>query len=238
MKINEVIENFSDVSKSMKKTFGHNQPTKDKTSGQQPNSFTQRAKKFVTSLFKDSKDEEPKLKGFDAKTQYAIQKLKARYPHADDLLSALLADVDKNELDGDQADAQHDKADKDIIMRLTDLEKRLDNIENKVKEEITLEDTQDFHEEFGYLAYCEEGLFEAEYQGRTVKLNKPMQGDVKKFKVYVKNPKGNVVKVNFGDPNMRIKKSNPKRRKSFRARHNCDNPGPKHKARYWSCRKW
>jgi len=80
-------------------------------------------------------------------------------------------------------------------------------------------------------------LTEAEYQGRTVPLNKPMRGDVKKFKVYVK--KGdNVVKVNFGDPNMRIKKSNPERRKSFRARHNCDNPGPKHKARYWSCRKW
>ena len=104
---------------------------------------------------------------------------------------------------------------------------------------ITLEDDQDFHEEFGYLAYDEEGMFEAEYQGRKVKLNKPMQGDVKKFKVYVKDPKtGNVKKVNFGDPNMRIKKSNPKRRKSFRARHNCDNPGPKTKARYWSCRKW
>jgi hypothetical protein len=81
-------------------------------------------------------------------------------------------------------------------------------------------------------------MFEAEYQGRKVKLNKPMQGDVKKFKVYVKNAKGNVVKVNFGDPNMRIKKSNPARRRSFRARHNCDNPGPKWKARYWSCRKW
>ena len=108
----------------------------------------------------------------------------------------------------------------------------------QLNEEVTLEDTQDFHEEYGYLAYCAEGMFEAEYQGRKVKLNKPMQGDVKKFKVYVKNPKGNVVKVNFGDPNMRIKKSNPKRRKSFRARHNCDNPGPKHKARYWSCRKW
>jgi hypothetical protein len=79
---------------------------------------------------------------------------------------------------------------------------------------------------------------EAEYQGRDVPLGKPMQGDVKKFKVYVKNPQGNVVKVNFGDPNMRIKKSNPARRKSFRARHNCDNPGPRHKARYWSCRKW
>jgi len=83
-------------------------------------------------------------------------------------------------------------------------------------------------------------LLEAKYQGREVPLNKPMQGDVKKFKVYVKDPKtGNIKKVNFGDPNMRIKKSNPKRRKSFRARHRCDtNPGPKTKARYWSCRKW
>ena len=80
---------------------------------------------------------------------------------------------------------------------------------------------------------------EAEYQGHKVQLGKPMQGDVKKFKVYVKDPKtGNVKKVNFGDPNMRIKKSNPARRKSFRARHNCDNPGPRTKARYWSCRKW
>jgi hypothetical protein len=89
------------------------------------------------------------------------------------------------------------------------------------------------------LEFWDDVVVEAEYQGRKVKLNKPMRGDVKKFKVYVKDPKtGNVKKVNFGDPNMRIKKSNPKRRKSFRARHNCDNPGPKTKARYWSCRKW
>jgi hypothetical protein len=80
---------------------------------------------------------------------------------------------------------------------------------------------------------------EAEYQGRKVKLGKPMRGDVKKFKVYVRDPKTkNVKKVNFGDPNMKIKKSNPARRRSFRARHNCDNPGPRTKARYWSCRKW
>jgi hypothetical protein len=79
---------------------------------------------------------------------------------------------------------------------------------------------------------------EAEYQGRKVALGKPMAGDVKKSKVYVKGPKGNVVKVNFGDPDMKIKKSNPARRKSFRARHNCDNPGPRWKARYWSCRAW
>ena len=84
----------------------------------------------------------------------------------------------------------------------------------------------------------DEKMNEAEYQGRDVKLNKPMQGDVKKFKVYVKNDKGNVVKVNFGQKGMNIKKSNPARRKSFRARMNCDSPGPRHKARYWSCRKW
>jgi len=73
----------------------------------------------------------------------------------------------------------------------------------------------------------DDDLNEAEYQGRKVALGKPTRGDVKKFKVYVKNDKGNVVKVNFGDP-----------RKSFRARHNCSSPGPRWKARYWSCRKW
>ncbi len=79
---------------------------------------------------------------------------------------------------------------------------------------------------------------EAEYQGRNVPLGKPMKGDVKKSKVYVKKPNGKVVKVNFGDKNMKIKKSNPKRRKSFRARHRCENPGPRWKARYWSCKAW
>ncbi len=83
-----------------------------------------------------------------------------------------------------------------------------------------------------------EPMGEAEYQGRKVPLGKPMQGDVAKSKVYVKKPDGKVVKVNFGDKNMTIKKSNPARRKSFRARHNCDNPGPRWKARYWSCRAW
>ena len=86
---------------------------------------------------------------------------------------------------------------------------------------------------------AETDMEEAKYQGREVPLNKPMKGDVKKSKVYVKDPKtGNIKKVNFGDKKMRIKKSNPKRRKSFRARHNCANPGPKTKARYWSCRAW
>ena len=98
----------------------------------------------------------------------------------------------------------------------------------------------EFYEAYGEMWYNEdEQLDEAEYHGRKVPLGKPMRGDVKKFKVYVKDPStGNVKKVNFGDPNMRIKKSNPARRKSFRARHNCANPGPRTKARYWSCRKW
>ena len=81
----------------------------------------------------------------------------------------------------------------------------------------------------------------SEYQGRKVNLNKPFRtpDGPKKFSVYVKNDKGNVVKVNFGDPNMEIKRDNPARRKSFRARHQCDtNPGPKWKARYWSCKMW
>ena len=91
----------------------------------------------------------------------------------------------------------------------------------------------------------EDILNEAEYQGRKVQLGKPMQGDVKKFKVYVKNDKGKVVKVNFGfggksakGKRMVIKDKNPKKRAAFRARHNCKNPGPRWKARYWSCKAW
>ena len=98
----------------------------------------------------------------------------------------------------------------------------------------------DFYYAYGDMYFNDDEIVdEAEYRGRKVILGKPMQGDVKKFKVYVRDPKTkNIKKVNFGDPNMRIKKSNPARRKSFRARHNCDNPGPRTKARYWSCRKW
>ena len=82
-------------------------------------------------------------------------------------------------------------------------------------------------------------LFEAKYQGRTVTLNKPMKGDVKKSKVYVKDPKtGNIKKVNFGDKNMTIKKNIPARRKSFRARHKCSQKKDKTSAGYWSCKAW
>lgn len=99
----------------------------------------------------------------------------------------------------------------------------------------TLEELNDFHQ---FMKEYKSDINEGEYQGRDVKLGKIMQGDVKKFKVYVNNDKGNVVKVNFGQKGMTIKKDNPAARKSFRARMNCDNPGPRWKARYWSCRKW
>ena len=94
---------------------------------------------------------------------------------------------------------------------------------------------------------CEECIFEheyepleeAEYQGKKVTLNDPIRGGSKKFYVYVKNEKGNIIKVSFGDTTgLSIKRDDPARRKSFRARHNCDNPGPKTKARYWSCYQW
>jgi len=111
-------------------------------------------------------------------------------------------------------------------------------------EEYDVESHDDIREFVEFMKEYKSDVNEAEYQGREVKLGKPMQGDVKKFKVYVKNPEGNVVKVNFGQGGnakggtMKIRKNNPEARKAFRARHNCDNPGPRHKARYWSCRKW
>jgi hypothetical protein len=128
----------------------------------------------------------------------------------------------------------------------TDFDIDISTDELEETDEVTFEDDDDFFEEYGVMWYNDDDVIdEAEYQGRTVKLGKPMQGDTKKFKVYVKNPKGNVVKVNFGHGGssvkgkaMKIRKNNPAARRSFRARHNCDNPGPRHKARYWSCRKW
>lgn len=140
------------------------------------------------------------------------------------------------------------------------LEDKVEDIIDDMADEYDVENEDDYKDFIEFLkkkikekeADLNEGgcpcLYEAEYQGRDVKLNTPMQGDVKKFKVYVKNPSGRVVKVNFGhggtsaaakgEKTMRIRKSNPEARKSFRARHNCANPGPKTKARYWSCRKW
>ena len=114
--------------------------------------------------------------------------------------------------------------------------------------EYDVENHDDLKEFLEFIKEYKPDVNEAEYQGREVKLNKPMAGDVKKFKVYVKNPKGNVVKVNFGhggtsakkagEKTMQIQKDIPSRRKAFRARHNCDNPGPRTGARYWSCKAW
>ena len=95
--------------------------------------------------------------------------------------------------------------------------------------------------EFGLIEDHEDSrIVKAEYQGKKVELNKPrrLTGENKKFGVYVKNDKGNIVQVKFGDPKLDIKRDDPERRRNFRARHNCANPGPKHKARYWSCKMW
>ena len=121
----------------------------------------------------------------------------------------------------------------DIIITVLDEWQQLVDPLEDLHEDVTLE-TMGYGGSMG-----EDDMDEAKYHGREVPLGKPMAGDVKKSKVYVKDPStGNIKKVNFGDPNMRIKKSIPGRRKSFRARHHCENPGSRLKARYWSCRAW
>ena len=148
--------------------------------------------------------------------------------------------TDYNDAMADRADMYRDAL-KHGDFESTDVDriKELAGVSNDFVDEETY-DGDDFYNNYGDMWYNEDEIMdEAEYQGRKVKLGKPMRGDVKKFKVYVRDPKTkNIKKVNFGDPNMKIKKSNPARRRSFRARHNCDNPGPRTKARYWSCRKW
>ena len=126
---------------------------------------------------------------------------------------------------------------------IRELEGMLDSQEPRFENNETL-----YEDEYGSVQsidYNKEFINEAEYQGRKVQLGKVMQGDVKKSKVYVKNDKGKVVKVNFGfggksahGKRMTIKKNNPERRKNFRARHNCENPGPRWKPKYWSCKAW
>lgn len=132
----------------------------------------------------------------------------------------------------------------DALSRGDELGKHLQDMYTDVARERRLHPDDDFEDIISNMAdqiedsYGDPDLDEAKYRGRNVPLGKRMPGDVKKSKVYVRKPNGNIVKVNFGDKKMRIKKSNPKRRKSFRARHNCANPGPRWKARYWSCRAW
>ena len=132
----------------------------------------------------------------------------------------------------------------DAVEELYSILRADDNLPEWVQSKITkavdyIDTARDYMKAQKYEEGVAEGdVDEAKYQGREVPLGKKMAGDVKKSKVYVRKPNGNIVKVNFGDKKMRIKKSNPARRKSFRARHNCANPGPRHKARYWSCRSW
>jgi len=141
------------------------------------------------------------------------------------------------------SEAEYDKLAQKIADNVFEMGLDEFDLEFTTDDEVMDEETyegDEFFEAYGVMWFNEDDMLdEAEYQGRKVPLGKPMRGDVKKFKVYVKNPgTGNIKKVNFGDPNMKIKKSNPARRRSFRARHNCDNPGPRTKARYWSCRAW
>ena len=121
----------------------------------------------------------------------------------------------------------------DVSEEVTDLEEQREVY--LYLEDATYDDGTSVEED---VEFWDDVFMEAEYQGRKVTLNKPMRGDVKKSKVYVKNEKGNVIKVNFGDPNMKIKKSNPERRKSFRARHKCKTADDNTTPRYWSCKAW
>ena len=165
-------------------------------------------------------------------------------------LSGRAVKVCKGQMQGENADPDNDDItidpDTNFKVDLKHLLKKhkVDDGEDLDEIEMTIQEVLD-------MDVIDEDITEAKYKGKTVQLNKPMRGDSKKFKVYVNTGKKNadgsikVKKVNFGHggtsakrPTMRIRKSNPKRRKAFRARHRCDNPGPKTMARYWSCKKW
>ena len=165
-------------------------------------------------------------------------------------LSGRAVKVCKGQMQGENTDPDNDDItidpDTNFKVDLKHLLKKhkIDENEDLDEIEMTIQEVLD-------MDVIDEDITEAKYKGKTVQLNKPMRGDVKKFKVYVNTGKKNadgsikVKKVNFGHggtsakrPTMRIRKSNPKRRKAFRARHRCDNPGPKTMARYWSCKKW
>ena len=148
----------------------------------------------------------------------------------------ILADL-ANELDSNQAHRLADKITSLMKTASDDYDHEYDMVRNQMETaERAIEGIEDVVGEEG------EGNLMAWVQSKNKgkKLNKPFRtpGGPKKFSVYVKNDKGNIIKVNFGDPHLSIKRDNPNRRKNFRARHNCDNPGPKTKARYWSCRNW
>jgi hypothetical protein len=210
-------------------------------------SYSKKDKKSMTNQKRNAEKKEPKTgKGnkptvtkFDENillrlTKLVVEQLDNEIKYEDlEVLKKINSYIDRQEViqwhNDNDVDYEH----------MTDIDMYINYIEKNMSDDDELGNV----EETDFVP--DDLLNEAEYQGRKVKLNKIMKGDVKKFKVYVKNDKGNVVKVNFGfggksakGKRMHIKKNNPEKRKSFRARHNCDNPGPKWKARYWACRTW
>lgn len=152
---------------------------------------------------------------------------------SEELLTIHNAVIPKDE-DYIECDEQTEDFDLSVIAK-----KRYEYLDPDSQEVFFFDQKRNYKKDDKYLRYVGESQA-AEYQGRKVTLNKPFRTPKgpKKFAVYTTNESGNVVIVRFGDPNMKIKKNIPERRKSFRARHNCDNPGPKWKARYWSCKAW
>jgi len=162
--------------------------------------------------------------------------IEAAIDEISDIMQAADSDEDLSDDELDEVISYGGEVIRELEGMLDSQEPRFENNETLYEDEYGSVQSIDYNKEF---------INEAEYQGRKVQLGKVMQGDVKKSKVYVKNDKGKVVKVNFGfggksahGKRMSIKKNNPARRKSFRARHNCENPGPRWKPKYWSCRAW
>jgi hypothetical protein len=162
--------------------------------------------------------------------------IEAAIDEISDIMQAADSDEDLSDDELDEVISYGGEVIRELEGMLDSQEPRFENNETLYEDEYGSVQSIDYNKEF---------INEAEYQGRKVQLGKVMQGDVKKSKVYVKNDKGKVVKVNFGfggksahGKRMTIKKNNPERRKNFRARHNCENPGPRWKPKYWSCRAW
>jgi hypothetical protein len=179
-----------------------------------------------------TKEEEYVKEGDNERNYMFWQNLQTICDYVTEILEMNKSEVDNILIDG------HDWAVDHISTSKDDVQEVFEFLKNRGKTEITENSNFIYEDEYGSVEKV--NLSEAEYKGKKVTLNKPFytSDGPKKRSVYVKNDKDNVVKVNFGDPNMRIKKSNPTKRKSFRARHKCDNPGPKWKPKYWSCKEW
>ena len=166
----------------------------------------------------------------DSKNYMFWQNLKTIHHSCGELLK-----MDKDKID-EILDNGHDWAIDHVATSADDIEEVYHFIEGMCDDGYVGETEGGYKDEYGTVESV--NLAEAEYKGKDVKLGKPRKGDVKKYKVYVKNDKGNVIKVNFGDPNMEIKRDNPERRKSFRARHRCSDAKDRTTPRYWSCKMW